>query len=467
MIELGTRSFAGKRVLLLQGPVGPFFSRLGKDLRNAGAKVFKVNFNAGDWFYYPSNALSFRGTPEEWPAWFEDLIRQLRIDVVLLFGDCRPIHAAAHTIASRHGVEIGVFEEGYLRPDYITFERFGVNGYSQMPRNPAHFSQEYSPPPKTVPMGNTYWALVACTMWYYIMATLGKAWFPHYRHHRPLTLHETFPWVLSALRKLWYGWAEKGLQEKLTTQWKNRYFLVPLQVFNDSQISDHARFDSVEEFIETTLRSFAEHAANDSTTVLVYKHHPMDRGYKDYSALIKKVAFQADIESRVLYIHDQHLPSLLDHARGVVVINSTVGISALHHGTPTKVCGHALYDIEGLTYQGPLDSFWDEALDAKPQANLYRNFRAHVINLTQLNGSFYKALNVPGAFAGLIWNHRTALESSAAVNAYLGSNVQSIAAYKQKLAALAMAAQTPTSIDMAAEAIKRAPLVGTGAVKRS
>lgn len=467
MIESGTRSFVGKRVLLLQGPVGPFFSRLAKDLRNAGAEVFKVNFNAGDWFYYPTHALNFRGTPNEWPAWFENLIRQLRIDVVLLFGDCRPIHSAAHTIASRHGVEIGVFEEGYLRPDYITFERFGVNGYSQLPRNPAHFSQEFSPPPKTVSVGSTYWALVACAMWYYLMATLGKAWFPYYRHHRPLTLLEAYPWVLSAWRKLWYGWAEKGLQTRLTTQWKNQYFLVPLQVFNDSQISDHARFRSVEEFIETTLCSFAGHAANDSRTMLVFKHHPMDRGYKDYSALIKKVAHQTGLTARVLYIHDQHLPSLLGDARGVVVINSTVGISALHHGTPTKVCGHALYDIEGLTYQGPLDSFWNDAPKAKPQANLYRNFRAHVINLTQLNGSFYKALDMPGSFAGLIWNSRISREPSPVLESNMGSNVQSIYAYKQKLAKLSMTAQAQNSVSFVAKDTNLPQLVGSRAPQRS
>ena len=40
--------FCGKRVLLLQGPVGPFFSNLAHDLRHAGAEVLKVNFNAGD-----------------------------------------------------------------------------------------------------------------------------------------------------------------------------------------------------------------------------------------------------------------------------------------------------------------------------------------------------------------------------------------------------------------------------------
>jgi len=352
-----------------------------------------------------------------------------------------------------------VFEEGYLRPDYITFERFGVNGYSQLPRNPAHFSQKLTPAPTTVSIGSTYWALVAYVMCYYLMATLGKAWFPHYRHHRPLTLLEAFPWVLSAWRKLWYGWAEKGLQDKLTTQWKSRYFLVPLQVFNDSQITDHARYSNVEEFIESTLYSFANHAANDASTLLVFKHHPMDRGYKDYSAFIKKAAFQAGMQSRVLYIHDQHLPSLLDHARGVVVINSTVGISALHHGTPTKVCGHALYDMEGLTYQGPLDAFWDDAPQAKPLADVYTNFRAHVVNLTQLNGSFYKALKMPGTFAGLMWSRRTPLETPDVVNPNLVTNLQSFAAYKQKLAAISLSAAMSNSVALTDEEIEQPPLV--------
>jgi len=83
-------------------------------------------------------------------------------------------------------------------------------------------------------------------------------------------------------------------------------------------------------------------------------------------ALIKKLASAAGIAARVHYIHDQHLPTLLEQVRGVVLVNSTVGLSALHHGAPTKVCGHALYDIPGLTYQGTLDQFWSVAPGARP-----------------------------------------------------------------------------------------------------
>ena len=136
MLDRGLDQFKGKRVLLLQGPVGPFFTRWAEDLRQAGAQVFKVNFNAGDWFYYPRGAINYCGTMEDWPGWFDDLIHRLDIDVVHLFGDCRPIHLAASLVVSQYKIEIGVFEEGYVRPDYVTFERLGATGYPRPSRDP-------------------------------------------------------------------------------------------------------------------------------------------------------------------------------------------------------------------------------------------------------------------------------------------------------------------------------------------
>lgn len=401
MLMQGLEQFSGKRVLLLQGPVGPFFARLAKDLRQAGAQVFKVNFNAGDWFFYRRGAFNYRGTMEDWPDWLDDLIHRLDIDVVYLFGDCRPIHLAASFVVSQYKIEIGVFEEGYVRPDYVTLERFGVNGHSRRSRDPDHYLDEPAVPKKRA-VGNAYWAMVGCSLGYFMMGSLGKPWFRHYRHHRPLSLLEALPWVRSVWRKQWYRWAEREAQEQLIKPGRRPFFLVPLQVHNDAQITDHSDFEAVEHFIETTLQSFAQHAPADA--LLVFKHHPMDRGHRDYAALIKRLAQQSGIALRVRYIHDQHLPTLLDHACGVVVVNSTVGLSALHHGAPTKVCGNALYDMPGLTCQGSLDDFWRMAPGAKPDRGLYQRFRDHLVATTQLNGSFYKPMKLPGSCTGLMWS---------------------------------------------------------------
>jgi len=402
MVNRDLQAFSGKRVLLLQGPVGPFFARLAQDLRNVHAQVFKVNLNAGDWFFYPRGAFNYCGTMEDWPAWIAGLMNRLQIEVVLLFGDCRPVHHAALEVARQHELEIGVFEEGYVRPDYVTLERFGVNANSQLPRCPEYYQEEHLQIPVRRAVGNTYWAMAWYAFWYFLAGSLGKLWFRHYRHHRPLTLLEVLPWTRSVWRKYWYRWAERGVQQELTTDWKDRYFLVPLQVFNDGQIIRHADFNGIEHFIETTLNSFARYAPEK--TLLVFKHHPMDRGYRDYSSFIRCRAEQAKIGKRVLYIHDQHLPALLSHARGVVVVNSSVGFSALNYGKPTIACGSALYDIPGLTYQGGLDAFWKVAHKVKPDMDLCQRFRICIIATTQLNGSFYKPLKLPGSFSGLVWS---------------------------------------------------------------
>lgn len=403
LISEGMRAFAGRRVLLLQGPVGPFFARLTADLRSVGATVHKVNFNAGDWFFYRTNAVNYRGTMQEWPEWLATFLRELDIEVVLLFGDCRPIHQCAREVAAREGVEVGVFEEGYVRPDYVTLERFGVNGFSRLPRTP----KSYGKPPKAMPaypVGDTYWAMAGYAALYFFAAWLGQWLFPHYQHHRPVAAAALWPWVRSAWRKRWYRWTERGMQARLAGELKDRYFLAPLQVFDDAQVEVHANFQGVEGFIQSTMDSFARHAPPDAA--LVFKHHPMDRGHRNYQRLIDHLSQLNGITGRVLYLHDPHLPTLLRNARGVVVINSTTGMSALYHGRPTFVCGTALCDMPGLTYQGELDEFWACAPNQQPDSALYKRYRQHLIAATQINGSFYKRLPQAISMTGLVWMPR-------------------------------------------------------------
>ncbi len=44
------KEFSGKNVLLLQGPVGNFFHHLAMKMKKNQTKVFKLNFNGGDFF---------------------------------------------------------------------------------------------------------------------------------------------------------------------------------------------------------------------------------------------------------------------------------------------------------------------------------------------------------------------------------------------------------------------------------
>ena len=56
--------------LLLQGPAGPFMRRFAEDLEDAGIRATKVNFHAGDVFFYPGpRALSYRGSVDAFQDW--------------------------------------------------------------------------------------------------------------------------------------------------------------------------------------------------------------------------------------------------------------------------------------------------------------------------------------------------------------------------------------------------------------
>jgi hypothetical protein len=68
-------------------------------------------------------------------------------------------------------------------------------------------------------------------------------------------------------------------------------------------------------------------------------------------------------------------------------VNSTVGMSALQRGRPTKALGRAVYDLPGLAHQGPLDEFWHAP--RPPDATLCRAFRNVIVHATQINGGFY------------------------------------------------------------------------------
>ena len=383
-----------QNVLLLQGQIGPFFGRFARDLQAGGYTVYKLNFNGGDEFCYRGpNPIAYTGRPEAFGDYLRDLLRRLDIGRIYLFGDLRTHHETALHLARQMGLRAFVFEEGYLRPDYLTLEENGVNAHSSLPRDPGFYRSRSPLPalkPVRVPHGFLYMAAWAMT--YYIASALKRRRYPHYRHHRPLNVWgEGGKWLLGYLLKAVHLLRGRALMSRLLARHANRYFVVPLQVHCDGQILRHSRFGAVSLFIEEVIASFAGHAPPDA--VLVIKHHPMDRAYSDYDRQIRALAATHGLHNRVCYAHDLHLPTLLDHARGTVVINSTVGLSSLQHGTPVIALSQAVYNFPGMTHQGPLDDFWRHP--GRVDTDLLHDFTAHLLRHNQVNGSFFRRL--PGA----------------------------------------------------------------------
>lgn len=374
-----------RHVLLLQGKMGGFFSRFATFLETQNIEVSKINFNAGDAFFYRhAGAHDYTGTLADFSSWLQDFIVEYNIDAIVCFGDCRPHHAQAARLSEKLGVSFFVFEEGYLRPDYITLQEHGINGYSRL--NIADIKALKKANDKPLYTHNRFYRLSIAAIVYYVITRLYKSRYPHYYHYRGMTAwQEAIAWLKAPWRKLRGYLPDKKLQKHLTTQADNNYFLVSLQVHNDSQITHHSGYRDVVQFIDEIIASFSEHA--DTSCKLVFKHHPLDRGHRDYRQLVASLASRYQVEPRVFYGCDMHLPTLMKHSIGMITINSTTGLQSVYHKKPTKVMGRAIYDTPKLTDSKPLEQFWQQP--KSPDNEFYLRFREYLIEQTQLNGAFY------------------------------------------------------------------------------
>ncbi|MEG3125894.1 capsule biosynthesis protein [Sphingomonas sp. GB1N7] len=366
------QSAAGRHFLFLQGPPGPFFHLLGEELARLGADIHRINLSGGDRYDWTEGATDFRGTMPSWPLYFDNVLRDRDITDLVLFGDCRPMHRAALGLAQLRGVHVHVFEEGYIRPDWMTLEGDGVNGHSSFDRDAAVIlaaARTLPPLPKLPPITATFSRRARDSYWHYHHVVTGKLRFPFYRSHREgsITL-DGIGWALRFLRaKRRARQAEQVLQALAG----KKYFLFPLQLTGDYQIRAHSPFGSMPIAADYVLESFARHAPKDC--LLLVKEHPLDSGYRNWRRFLRKHSRQRDIADRVLHIDGGDLNKLASGALGMVCVNSTSGTLALEGGTPVIVLGEAVYDVPGVTYQGRLDQFW--SAPGKPDEKLYAAFK--------------------------------------------------------------------------------------------
>lgn len=386
---------SSKRILLLQGPIGTFFYEFSQWLQAQQLTVFKLNFNAGDEFFYPNqtpNTLAYRQTLAEFETFLTEFCQTQQIDNLVCFGDNRKYHRIAKQVSDKLGLNFWAFEEGYFRPDYITLEKSGVNAFSPIPRNAEYFSEISSElvdtlPPK--PLSKGFLPMAKQAVQYYFNAYFKRHNYPYYEHHRILNVcYYIRLWSISGVKRLMYAIHDRDFAKRVEKGEFGEFFIVPLQVYDDSQVVVHSDQD-VATFLRTVLESFSNFAPKH--TNLIIKHHPMDRGFLDYSDIIDEFERKyPDLKGRVFYIHDVPMPVFLrkeNNGRGMVTLNSTSGISGLLHGMPVITLGRANYDFAGLTHQGSLDEFWQNPQE--PDKELFNHYRRFHLNRTHLNGNFY------------------------------------------------------------------------------
>lgn len=379
-----------KRLLLLQGPVGPFFDRLGASLRQRGALVTRIAFHGGDlWDSRLLPALPFCGHPSEWRSFLRDLLATRDIRGVALFGQSRHYHEVALDVCEQHGVETYVFEEGYFRPGFTTLEHQGINGRSSSLKI---YKWSGSRPPAPAPARGVFGRAASFAMLHYLAIAHYRSRFPHYEHHRPTNpLFYARWWVRGWMRRWAWSRSNRALCERLFSQ-GTPYFFVPLQFHEDSQIRLFSPFSCNRDFLSVLLDSFAEYAPNGAQ--LVIKQHPHARGGEAPRAHIQQLAQELGLTGRVHFLIEGPVGALVANAKGVVTVNSTTGLLALDAGVPLFTMGDSVYrDAPGVD-QGALDTFWSE-----PRRHLHpsgaKSFITALKGLTQVPLDLYASRLAP------------------------------------------------------------------------
>ncbi|WP_386696497.1 capsule biosynthesis protein [Lonepinella sp. MS14436] len=384
----------GKNILLLQGPIGSFFYDLATYLHNKQKNVFKINLNAGDEYFFPENdsfhTTAYRDTIENFQNFLSQYISYHQIDSLVCFGDNRSYHIMAKILAEQFKLNFWVFEEGYFRPHYVTLEKMGVNAYSLIPKNAQFFLEKISnltAPPEVESSAKGFSTLAKIAICYYVNTWYYRKKYPDYQHHRSLSIRfYARSWLWSGIKRAWYYIKDFRFKHFVENGKFGDFYIVPLQVYNDSQVKVHSDYFGVKEFLLDVLDSFLLFAPKHLT--LIIKHHPMDRGFTDYTHIINTYIHRyPQLKRRLFYVHDVPMPVFLRHGKGMITLNSTCGVSALLHNMPVLTLGRANYDFAGLTYQGDLKSFWHNLQPPNPK--VFEAFRLYHLNKTQINGSFY------------------------------------------------------------------------------
>ncbi|WP_335946468.1 MULTISPECIES: capsule biosynthesis protein [Salipiger] len=380
--------------LFLQGPHGPFFHRLGAMLRRAGAEVWRVGFNAGDraFWFHPQSYLPFDGSPEDWPARLEALLSEKRVTDLVLYGDTRRIHAEAIASARARGLTVHVFEEGYMRPYWVSYERGGSNGHSRlMDMGIEEMRTALAQSDMEAPLPPGHWGDMRQHIFYgalyHWFVMFRNRDYRNFRPHRDLNVAQEFRLYLKRLLLMPLHRAERLLETLRIRRGGFPYHLVLMQLEHDASFRQHSPFTSMTEFLELVLEGFAEGAPGHHH--LVFKAHPLEDGRAPVRRTIRAAATRLGIADRVHFVRGGKLAQLLNDARTAVTVNSTAGQQVLWRGIPLKVFGRAVYAKPAFVSDQPLAEFF--AQPARPDNRAYRDYRRYLLETSQVPGGFYSA----------------------------------------------------------------------------
>ncbi|MCK0169117.1 capsular biosynthesis protein [Jannaschia sp. S6380] len=383
-----------RRFLFLQGPHGPFFHRLGVLLRAAGCEVWRAGFNRGDEAFWRDRDSYIPVTcpPAEWPRTCADILDGKGITDLVLYGDVREIHASAVDLARERNLRIHVFEEGYLRPWWVSYERDGSNANSRLMDKPvAEMQDALAQHDLDLPDAPAHWGDMRHHVFYgmlyhWLVLTQGRK-YRAYRSHRDITVAREFRLYLRRMLTMPFAAMQRKLATWRITHGGFPYHLCLMQLEHDASFRAHSPFASMTEFLEVVIDGFARGAPTHHHLVL--KTHPLEDGRAPVREAIRRLIARYGLDGRVHYLRGGKLAHLMNEARSAITVNSTAAQQALWRGLPVKALGRSVYAKPEFVSDQPVASFFADP--ERPDSRAYRDYRHYLLETSQVAGGFYSA----------------------------------------------------------------------------
>ncbi|MEO1291965.1 MAG: capsule biosynthesis protein CapA [Pseudomonadota bacterium] len=390
-----TRPAETRRFCFLQGPHGSFFAELAAALRHLGHVTLRIGFNISDEAEWdePGSYIAYTESLDAWPAAIRHLLEEHEISDLVLYGDARPYHRFAVEAAREAGLRIHFFEEGYLRPYWITYERDGVNGNSElMDIGLDGVDTDRLPDDPTSEIPPARWgelnSHVRHSVTYHIRNHFRNRRYPNLHRHLPNTPLQD--WLYVAKRV--FSWpivqVRRSLRERAVLEGGNPYHLILLQLGWDASMRRHSSFSSVADFMDMCIEAFV--AGAPPSDMVVFKTHPLEDGREGLErSAMASAAKHGLAADRVRFIEGGKLAALIERSKSVVTVNSTAAQQALWRGKPVKALGRAIFAKPGIVSDQPLSAFF--AAPNPPDPVLYTTFRRFLLATSQIRGGYYRA----------------------------------------------------------------------------
>lgn len=395
---MSTANLKTKQFLFLQGPISPLFRKTAAILKRHGHFVLRVNLCFGDKLLWGNDldSVDFHGKMADFGEYIANIIKAHDITDLVLISEQRSYHKIAIEQAKKNGVQVIVTDLGYLRPDWITLELNGISRESLFPKDPEIIkvmAKNLPYPNMTQIYVDKFWYDVSLDMMYHISTILLKFKFPFYKTY--LVYHPIINYLGVLRHIILRKFSTKktaNLIDNLILK-KIDYFVLAMQLEQDYQIREYSPYESQLEVLDEVIQSFSMYIkTTNNSSKLIIKIHPLDPLLINWKKKVRDIADKFDVTKNVIVILGGDLTLLLKYSRGLIVVNSSVGVRAIMLGVPVLTLGDALYNIEGLvTTKDDLATFWLEYKAAEPE--LRDAFIKLLSSTIQIKGGYY---NKPG-----------------------------------------------------------------------